>query len=113
MTTPTVADYLKYANLQMAAEAFLANDDGSLKSDIKKALMDGNNHASNFTETEATKLNAEWRVVSQCPNTSSGFSGTLFENRITHEFVISFRSTEFVDDAVRDNQATNKMEVKH
>ena len=26
MTTPTIADYLKYANLQMAAEAFLYDE---------------------------------------------------------------------------------------
>jgi hypothetical protein len=29
MTTPTVTDYLKYANLQMAAEAFLGVPKGS------------------------------------------------------------------------------------
>lgn len=40
MATPTITDYLKYANLQMAAEAFLVFDDGSLKSDIKQALID-------------------------------------------------------------------------
>lgn len=39
---PTIADYLKYANLQMAAEAFLAWPDGALKDDIKQALIDGN-----------------------------------------------------------------------
>ncbi len=29
MTTPMISDYLKYANLQMAAEAFLVDDRGS------------------------------------------------------------------------------------
>jgi hypothetical protein len=54
MTTPTIADYLKYANLQMAAEAFLVeektNEDGTktytLKENIKAALVEGNNRAS-------------------------------------------------------------------
>jgi hypothetical protein len=57
MTTPTIADYLKYANLQMAAEAFLVYDNGSVKtgSDYLKALTDGNKHASVFVETEAEK----------------------------------------------------------
>jgi len=27
MTAPTIADYLKYANLQMAAEAFIYDED--------------------------------------------------------------------------------------
>jgi hypothetical protein len=31
MSFPTITDYLKYANLQMAAEAFLVNADGSVK----------------------------------------------------------------------------------
>jgi hypothetical protein len=30
MATPTIADYLKYANLQMAAEAFLVTEKGTL-----------------------------------------------------------------------------------
>jgi len=40
MPTPTINDYLKYANLQMAAEAFLVNEDGSVKTDLKQALID-------------------------------------------------------------------------
>lgn len=33
---PTIADYLKYANLQMAAEAFIRNE----KTKIKGARLD-------------------------------------------------------------------------
>ncbi|AMM23268.1 calcium-binding protein [Variovorax sp. PAMC 28711] len=51
-------------------------------------------------------------MVEHKSNTSTGFSGTLFRNSQTGEMVISFRSTEFADDAVRDNQATNVMEIK-
>ncbi len=99
MTTPTITGYLKCANLQMAAEAFLVSPDGSIKGDIPTALREGNLHASKFTETEATKFADEWQVVAQKPNTTTGFSGTLFRNRLTNELVISFRSTEFIDDA--------------
>ena len=53
-------------------------------------------------------------MVDQRANTTTGFSGTLFRARNTvealgirkDELVISMRSTEFIDDAVRDD-ATN------
>ena len=47
MTTPTITDYLKYANLQMAAEAFLVTDAGNPKTgtDYANALTTGNTHA--------------------------------------------------------------------
>lgn len=80
---PTISDYLKYANLQMAAEAFLNNTETG-KQDysgkpLSDALIAGNNHASRFTETQATDFAAHWKVLAQCPNTASGFSATLFE----------------------------------
>lgn len=52
MTTPTTAELLKYANLQMAAEALLTNEDGTLKSDLQKALTEGNLHNSKFTAVQ-------------------------------------------------------------
>jgi hypothetical protein len=121
MTTPTISDLLKYADLQMAAEAFLVNTDtGALKTNLKQALIDGNSHASKFTVTQAQNFVYHWRVVAQKPDTTTGFSGTLFEcisddpatGAKAGECVISFRSTEFIDDAARDNQATNSLEIK-
>ena len=120
MTTPTIADTLKYANLQMAAEAFIRDPVTYVLSgsgtDLIDALKTGNNHASRFTEThqnapQAPRRPAEafadpvtgWTVLDQCINTPSGFSCTLFKNNQTDECVISFRSTEFIDDAVNDN----------
>jgi hypothetical protein len=50
MTMPTITDYLKYADLQMAAEAFLVNDNGTLKDNIQGALLAGNGHSSRFTQ---------------------------------------------------------------
>jgi hypothetical protein len=108
---PTIAEYLKYANLQMAAEALLYDNDGTPKPDVKQALIDGNNRTLKFTASEAEKFLKEWEVVAQIPNTPTGFSGTLFWNSATKEYVISFRSTESIDDAIRDNAATNKMEI--
>ena len=112
---PTIADYLKYANLQMAAEAFLKDPDTGAEyyagNDLKEALKAGNKHASFFTDSEATKFASEWQVVDQCKNTPTGFSGTLFKHRTTGELVLSMRSTEFIDDAIRDSAATNTLEV--
>ncbi len=108
MTTPTIADYLKFANLQMAAEAFLYDEaTQSVKTgqQLIDALVAGNGHASRFIESEATKFvdpATGWTVLDQKVNTGAGFSGTLFKNNQTGELVISFRSTEFIDDAARD-----------
>jgi hypothetical protein len=55
-TTSTTAELLKYADLQMAAEAFLVDSQSvPLTGDLYlQALINGNNHASKFTETQAT-----------------------------------------------------------
>jgi hypothetical protein len=110
MADLSIAQQLQYAKLQMASEAFLDNNDQpKTGEDLIAALIRGNDHASKFaTKQEATDFLDDWIVVAQKPNTSSGFSGTLFQNRTTHEYVISFRSTEFIDDAVNDCQTTNK-----
>ena len=111
MNNPTINDLLTFANLQMAAETFLANKAGQLETNPKQVLIEGNFHASRFTPTQADAFLKEWEVVAQKPTTSTGFSGTLFKNRKTDELVISLRSTEFIDDYVRDNIATNKQEI--
>jgi hypothetical protein len=121
MTTPRIAESLKYANLQMAAEAFLVDKDGKVLSGdrLVEALVEGNKQASRFTASEAEKFKTHWKVLDQLPNTPTGFSGALFEcieddpatGAKKGEYVISFRSTEFIDDAVRDCESTNN-EIK-
>ena len=121
MTTPSINEILKYSELQMAAEAFLISDGGPTTDpiDLIRALVNGNDHASRFTEIEAQRFTEYWRVVDQQENTGTGFSGTLFEciqddplsGAKMGEQVISFRSTEFIDDAARDNKATNALEI--
>jgi hypothetical protein len=64
MTTPTTAELLKYSELQMAAEAFLVENDGTPKN-LQSALEFGNNHPSKFTATEAALFLADWEVVAQ------------------------------------------------
>ncbi|MDB5960238.1 MAG: hypothetical protein JWP59_1532, partial [Massilia sp.] len=119
--TITVNSEYKFSILQMAAEAYLLDLGttpltGAL---LIKALVRGNDHSSKFTESEATAFVAHWEVVSQKDNTGTGFSGTLFRciqddpatGAVAGELVMSFRSTEFIDDAVRDNKETNEREI--
>ena len=125
MTSRTIADYLKYANLQTAAEAFIRDPDtGFLHAagqDLANALVEGNKHTSKFTKTQADAFAVHWEVIDQRANTSTGFSGTLFKCKLTDpsqglvegQLGISFRSNEFIDDAVRDNLATNTYELKN
>ena len=129
MTTNTVTKYLKFANVQMAAESYYLKAAGEWAvadarqnisgNDLKDALVDGNKRALKFTPALATDFTKYWKIVEHKANTGTGFSGTLFQAIAdnadmgikANELVLSFRSTEFADDAVRDNQATNKMEV--
>ena len=106
----SVSTYLKFANLQMAAEADLPV--GFTGSIPKALLTEGNHRSSKFTNVLADQFIADgWVVEIHQANTSTGFSGTLFRNQQTGELVLSFRSTEFIDDAARDNQATNDLEI--
>ena len=87
MTTPSIADLLKYADLQMAAESFLTEEfppyDLIIDSDrLELALTDGNKRSSKFTRTQAEEFLTNWEVVAQQPNTETGFSGTLFRSLV-------------------------------
>ena len=129
MTTNEITTSLKFANLQMAAEALYAFDprQGPLvpgNTYVGPArvnfLSNGNERASKFPTALAEDFATTWQVIEHKSNTPSGFSGTLSRAMadrpdlgiVAGELVRSFRSTEFADDAVRDNQATNVMEIK-
>ena len=113
---------LEFANMQMAAEAFLLRDgdNGILPTDlveVRARLVQGNFHASRFMSAQAVQFTTQYEVLAQYRNDptlseGTGFSGTLFRNRATGELTLSFRSTEFIDDAVRDSKATNVLEIK-
>ena len=118
MPTLTVADYLKHANLQMAAEAFLKDEltgeERYSGGNLITALIAGNKRSLKFTRPQAESFADPvkgWTVLDQKANTNTGFSGTLFKNNQTGELVLSFRSTEFIDDHARDNKATNDLEI--
>ena len=129
MATNQITQFLKFANLQMAAESLFGFDavlnpnvvpESKATSFTVDDLIKGNRHASKFTSTLAGDFAKNWKVVEHISNTKTGFSGTLFQaiaddpTQGIHkgDQVLSFRSTEFIDDAVRDNQATNTLEIK-
>lgn len=62
---PTATDYIKYAGLQLAADAFLL--EGSTRNftgaDLERALIRGNDHISRFTPTHAAAFAVEWEVL--------------------------------------------------
>ena len=97
MADPTVTDYLKYANLQMAAEASLvdANSKPLIDTRYIDALKFGNGRSSVFTQPQAEDFNKLWQVVDQCPNTPTGFSGTLFKARDNVEALGMLRPSEY------------------
>lgn len=116
-----IATYLKFANVQMAAEAIKLDEVIANTTTLEAALIYGNNRSSKFPDTLAKDFAANWQVVAHQPNTSTGFSGTLFKytgatdeakGLKNGELVLSFRSTEFADDAARDNEATNALEIR-
>jgi Ca2+-binding RTX toxin-like protein len=83
-------------------------------------LEEGNYRSSRFTPSDSAWFKDTWQIVDHITSTTSGFSGTLFKARKDDpdrlikqgELVISLRSTEFADDAARDNQATNRLEMQ-
>lgn len=121
MSSTTSPRLLAYANVQMAAEATRLDEVLAGTLTLAAALTRGNGRSSVFTATAATKFASEWTLIAHQPNTDTGFSGTLFRydgdnnpaaGLVRGQLVMSFRSTEFIDDAVRDNQSTNSMEVE-
>jgi hypothetical protein len=106
---------LTFADLQMAAEATRLDEVVAGTLSLQDALTAGNNRSSKFTPTQAAQFAAEWEVVDRWANTGTGLSGTLFKYTgqddptrvlVNSQLVMSFRSTEFIDDAARDSQIT-------
>ncbi len=104
----------------MAAEAMLNTGvwaDGTERNQayvgnaLRTALEKGNGHSSKFTTTDAAAFVEDGWIVKEQIETDTGFSGTLLFNTKTDEYVVSFRSTEFIDDHVRDNVCTNTLEI--
>ncbi len=106
---------------QLASEAFIVRDGDVLAeldtSEIAIRLGDGNGHISKFLPTQAAEFLDRYEILAQYRNDpvdpkGTGFSGTLVKDRRSGALTLSFRSTEFIEDAVRDSVSTNELEVK-
>ena len=78
---------------QIVSEAFLLDEDRNTeflhpkkgdytfrKFDLDDTILkDGNNHTSILTAPQLKEFMENWEVVAYLPNTTTGFSGTLFE----------------------------------
>lgn len=110
---------------QFAAESYLHDVSLQNRPEIDQRLRDGNNHFVDPARKEipspelgsgGTRLAALQRdeffstfdIIDHLPNQSSGFSATLLKNRLTGEYTLAFRSTEYRNieaggDAQRDS----------
>jgi hypothetical protein len=100
-----VRQWLDNAILQSVAESYLNlwTDLGGPLS-LEKILQQGVNHpilnesgtgATRLTDTQITWFEANYDIITHYPDDSSGFSATLFRNKSTGEYTLSFRSTEY------------------
>src|SRR4029078_2081111 len=130
MATGEINRLLQFVGLQLATEAFLSQSSDDIPNkpptdQLLERLEDGNTHAAKFLANQAIQFISDYEVLAQYRNdpllsTGSGFSGTLFRTKVSDperglvagELTLSFRSSEFIDDAVRDGKATNQLEVK-
>jgi len=108
---------LDFANMQMAAEAFLSQsvDDTPNRppeSELRTRLEDGNTHTSKFMPAQAEQFVAQYEVLTQYRNDSllpgkTGFSGTLFRNRAT----ANLRSPYALPNSSMMPRATTKLPI--
>ena len=109
MSVPFKAsEVLNFALLQSAAECYLdgVNDRKTLEKILKeganKAHLQGKNpsdsilsSATRFTDRQIDWFTRNYEIVTHYPNDNTGFSCTLFRNKESGEYTLSFRSTEF------------------
>ena len=117
--TDSIRSWYGFTLAQMAADSYLDNIndpafDIDSEEDVAERLRNGANYykpeilqkileennlsATRMTDVMIIDFQKTWEIIDQIPNTSSGFSATLFKNKINGEFTISFRSTESKDE---------------
>jgi len=84
----TIQELFQQAQLAEAAYA-----DFSQARSLLAALTDDQTGGT-FSTAQATAFAARYQVVSQQPNTSSGFSATLFLDKTTNKYIYAVRGTE-------------------
>ena len=82
---PTYADILN-----MEYKYFKDKKTGKLKDD----LFDDDFLGGDMTPTQAKRFFSRYDLLIHQPNTESGFSATLFQNKESKEYTLAFRGTE-------------------
>ena len=118
MTTALTAGQVYELTLaQIASESFLdiAGPTYQPGDNLERVLKLGSNNPAKFfntgdevrvdlpgktrmTSQQIEDFNVKYQIVAHLPNTWSGLSATLFQDRSTGTYTLSFRSTEFGDD---------------
>lgn len=55
-----------------------------------------------FGKIQAKRFFEKYDLLKHCPNTHSGFSATLFQNKETKEYTLAIRGTEFKLEQIKD-----------
>ena len=99
--TTQIRAWLDNAILQSVAESYLDLRDSL---GIQDVLLQGVNHpilnrdgqgATRLTKTQFDWFDENYDIITHYPDDASGFSATLFRNKATGEYTLSFRSTEY------------------
>ena len=115
MPTLSAKKIYEFSLQQVAAESFLeiSATDGFSGPELVRALRLGSNNPLNpdnlptggslagktrMTDQQIADFEAGYKIIAHLPNTWSGLSATLFQDRATGTYTLSFRSTEFGDD---------------
>lgn len=133
-----VARYLEVSLLQLGAESYLHDVDFAQQDQVVTAWKFGFNdpthpfiqrEASNagadaprlpgsnrMEENQARNLFARYEIVDHHANDATGLTATLYRNRVTGEYTLSFRSTEarpwkVAGDAERDEDGAGKVGI--
>ena len=102
--TTQIRTWLDNAILQSVAESYIDQINAKPGFTLDYILSQGVNHpdlnangtgATRLTTTQISWFKANYEIVTHYPNDATGFSATLFKNKTTGEYTLSFRSTEY------------------
>ena len=68
---------------------------------LKDGLFDDDFLGGDFTPTQAKRFFEKYDILIHQPNTESGFSATLFQNKESKEFTLAIISTESKCDGIK------------
>ena len=86
-----------YDILDSTYNGYIAMGKNRWGQDIELGTLNGD-----FTPTQAKNFFEHYELLEYCPNTDSGFSATLFQNKESKECALAIRGTEFKLEQIQD-----------